>query len=74
MGQVRHAHEQDFDWDTPLATASKMVGCHRSVRAEYLYFALDRQDFSGFASNGDRFRLNAEAAGHIIRGGLNNKF
>jgi outer membrane immunogenic protein len=74
------ARKQEFDWGYTVGGGiEKMFGCHWSVKAEYLYFALDTQDFSGIEAGnvpafGDRFRFNGETAGHIIRGGLNYKF
>ena len=73
------AHRQDFNWGYTVGGGiEKMFGCHWSVKAEYLYFALDRQDFSGEGfSDGEsegRFRFNGDTAGHIVRAGLNYKF
>jgi outer membrane immunogenic protein len=74
------AHRQDFNWGYTVGGGiEKMLGCHWSIKAEYLYFALDRQDFSGIDTGdveafGERFRFNGDTAGHIIRGGLNYKF
>jgi outer membrane immunogenic protein len=69
------AHKTEFDWGyTAGGGIEKMLGCHWSVRAEYLYFAIDRQEFSGVDSAGTTFRFNGDTAGHIVRGGLNYKF
>jgi outer membrane immunogenic protein len=73
---VLNAHSTDFNWGyTAGGGIEYMFGCHWSLRAEYLYFALDRETFSGvFIGGTDRFRWEADTTGHIIRGGLNYKF
>jgi outer membrane immunogenic protein len=74
------AHKQEFDWGYTVGGGIEhMFGCHWSIKAEYLYFALDRQDFSGvgtnnIGTNGDRFGFNGDTTGHIVRAGLNYKF
>jgi outer membrane immunogenic protein len=80
IGGVLDAHDTSFNWGyTAGGGIEYMFGCHWSIKAEYLYFALDRETFSGpFIENGvptnDVFRWQAETAGHIVRGGLNYKF
>jgi outer membrane immunogenic protein len=78
-----HGHEQDFDWGwTGGGGIEYMFGCHWSIRAEYLRFELDKQDFSGvwpssgvqFPDSNVRYRFNGNTEGNIVRGGLNYKF
>ena len=78
-----HGHEQDFDWGwTGGGGIEYMFGCHWSIRAEYLRFALDRQDFSGvwpssgvpFPDSNIRYRFNGNTEGNIFRAALNYKF
>ncbi len=69
------AHEQDFDWGYTVGGGFEyMFGCHWSIKAEYLYFSLDDQDFSAPNNFGAIQRFNGETTGHIVRGGLNYKF
>ena len=75
-----NARKTEFDWGwTGGGGIEYMLGCHWTIRAEYLYYKLDEQSFSGtdFASGvraaGD-FGWKARAEGNIIRGGLNFKF
>jgi len=51
----------------------RMINRHWSIKAEYLYYKLDDQHFSG-VFGGTRFGFNAETEGNIIRAGLNYKF
>jgi opacity protein-like surface antigen len=44
-----------------------------SIKAEYLYYKLDDQNFSGVKTFG-RFRFDGETEGHIVRAGLNFHF
>lgn len=78
-----HGHKTDFDWGwTGGGGIEYMLGCHWSIRAEYLRFELDKQDFSGvwpstgaqFPDSNVRYRFNAKTAGNIIRAALNYKF
>jgi outer membrane immunogenic protein len=78
-----HAHEQSFDWGwTGGGGIEYMLGCHWSIRAEYLRFELDRQGpFSDIWSSSApfpgpdlRYRFEGVTAGNIIRAALNYKF
>jgi outer membrane immunogenic protein len=77
--QVIDAHTEDLDWGWTVGGGiERMIGCHWSIKAEYLYYTLDDQSFSGEAF-GDgrsfgRFRFEAHDQGNIVRGGLNYKF
>ena len=74
-GDLIDAHEQDFNWGYTFGGGMEyMLGCHWTIKAEYLYFSLDDQDFSGIDDFGDRFHFSGETTGHIVRGGLNYKF
>ena len=74
------ARKYDFDWGyTVGGGVEKMIGCHWSIKSEYLYYSLDTRTFSGVETGpvpafGDRFRFRGETTGHIIRAGLNYKF
>ena len=73
------AHEQDFVWGWTVGGGiERMIGCHWSIKAEYLYYTLDDQNFSahGFIDTRDLsdFRFEAHDQGHIVRAGLNYKF
>ena len=71
-----HASEQDFNWGwTAGGGIEYMLNCHWTVRAEYLRFELDDQDFSAqnnFA-NGP-FGFHGTTEGNIMRAALNYKF
>lgn len=70
-----HAADKGFDWGYVVGGGiERMIGCHWSIKAEYLYFALDRQTFSGDSLLRDTFRFEGETQGHIVRAGLNYKF
>lgn len=75
------AHKQEFDWGYTVGGGIEhMFGCHWSIKAEYLYFALDKQEFSGINTQplvgnfGGTLRFTGDTAGHIVRAGLNYKF
>jgi len=73
------AHEEDFDWGWTVGGGiERMIGCHWSIKAEYLYYTLDDQSFSAeanvFTRDIGRFRWEAHDQGHIVRAGLNYKF
>jgi outer membrane immunogenic protein len=74
------ASRHDFGWGwTAGGGIEYMLNCHWTVKAEYLYYELDNQSFSGedflngVTPNG-RFRWDARAEGNIVRAGLNYKF
>ena len=77
-----NAHKEEFDWGWTVGGGiERMIGCHWSIKAEYLYYTLGDQSFSGQPTfNGEpdnergRTRWQAHDQGHIIRGGLNYKF
>jgi len=73
------AHKQELDWGWTVGGGiERMIGCHWSIKAEYLYYTLDDQNFSAEAFVGTRslgeFRWEAHDQGHIVRAGLNCKF
>jgi outer membrane immunogenic protein len=71
---VIDARDTDFNWGyTVGGGVERQLNPHWSVKAEYLYFDLDDQHFSG-VSAGTRYRFDGETAGHIVRAGLNYKF
>jgi outer membrane immunogenic protein len=74
------AHKKDFEWGwTAGGGIEYMLNCHWTVKAEYLYYRMDDQSFSGedflngVTPNGT-FSFDARAEGNIVRGGLNYKF
>jgi len=75
-----NARRTDFDWGYTVGGGiERQLGRHWSIKAEYLYFSLDEQEFSGtgvtFAgASVGRFRFNGETTGHIVRAGLNFRF
>jgi outer membrane immunogenic protein len=76
-----HAHKQQFDWGwTGGGGVEFMIGCHWTIKAEYLHFKLDDQDFSGNQQDFTFTPINQfhftgiGAEGNIVRGGLNYKF
>jgi outer membrane immunogenic protein len=75
------ASRTDFDWGYTVGGGiERQLGCHWSIKAEYLYFSLADQSFSGREENNnmetvlDRYRFEGETMGHIVRAGLNYKF
>ena len=69
------AHKQELDWGYTVGGGiERMIGCHWSVKAEYLYFSLDDQDFSAPNNFGAIQPFHGETTGHIVRAGLNYKF
>lgn len=68
------ARESDFDWGYTLGGGvERMLTPHWSVKAEYLYYALDDLSF-GNTGSGVTANFNAHSFGHIVRAGLNYKF
>ena len=72
------ARDTDFNWGYTVGGGiERKIGCHWSVKLEYLYFNLDEETFSGVDLNstvGTRYRWQATTDGHIVRAGLNYKF
>jgi outer membrane immunogenic protein len=68
--------KKEFDWGwTGGGGIEYMLGCHWTVKTEYLHYKLDHQTFTGksvFSSAPLGWR--AETEGHIVRAGLNYKF
>jgi outer membrane immunogenic protein len=57
----------------------RKIGTRWSIKAEYLYFDVDSDNFSTVwtvanGGTGLTYRFNGDTAGHIIRGGLNFHF
>ena len=68
------ARRSDFDWGYTVGGGiERRLTPHWSVKAEYLYFNLDDQNF-GNTQSGVTNHLNGETFGHIVRAGLNYKF
>jgi outer membrane immunogenic protein len=73
------ARKQEFDWGWTVGGGiERMIGCHWSIKAEYLYYNLEDQSFSGEATfRGEpdgTARFEGQTEGHIVRAGLNYKF
>ena len=71
----------DLDWGyTVGAGIARRLGRHWSIKAEYLYFSLDEQSFSGreVMQNPqtilDLYHFEGETMGHIVRAGLDFHF
>lgn len=68
----------DFEWGyTVGGGVERLIGRHWSLKADYLFFALDKQDFSGFETGvgvAAPFHFQAKTEGHIVRAGLNFHF
>ena len=80
-GQLFDAHKKEFNWGWTLGGGiERMIGCHWSIKVEYLYYTLEDQDFGNSDSeeeeddDDDNFRFEAHDQGHIVRAGLNYKF
>lgn len=75
--ELLHASKEDFNWGwTGGGGIEYMMGCHWTVKAEYLRYQLDDQSFSGVGQNfGGTFRFTGIGTeGNIFRAGLNYKF
>jgi outer membrane immunogenic protein len=71
------ASTTDFNWGYAVGGGvEKKLGRHWSIKAEYLYFSLDEQSFSGEEVQvaGDFYRFEGDTMGHIVRAGLNFQF
>jgi outer membrane immunogenic protein len=75
-----NASKTEFNWGwTGGGGIEYMFGCHWTVKAEYLRYQLDDQNFSGeatfFGAPAGRFGFTGIGTeGNIFRGGLNYKF
>ena len=79
--ELINAGKTEFNWGwTGGGGIEYMFGCHWTMKAEYLRYQLDDQNFNGAArfSDGDfagRFRFKGIGTeGNIVRAGLNYKF
>ena len=71
-----NGHKQEFDWGYTVGGGiERKIGCHWSIKVEYLYYAIDQQSFDFTVGQGPTtYNLNGETAGHIVRAGLNYHF
>jgi len=83
-------HKEEFDWGYTVGGGiERKIGCHWSIKLEYLYFNLEEQSFTftdtreavanavGPVTNGSSqlvARFGSDTDGHIVRGGLNYHF
>lgn len=74
--ELLDAEDQEFDWGWCAGGGIEyMIGCHWTIKAEYLRYEIDGHDFSGHGRNfGGNFDFGADNAGNIVRAGLNYKF
>jgi outer membrane immunogenic protein len=79
-GALLDAHKTEYNWGwTGGGGIEYMFGCHWTVKAEYLRYKLDDQNFSGDATflgapaGRDNF-TGIGTEGNIFRAGLNYKF
>lgn len=75
--ELINAGKTEFDWGwVGGGGIEHMLSCHWTIRAEYLRYKLDDQDFSGMGVNfGGRFRFTGIGTeGNIVRAALNYKF
>jgi outer membrane immunogenic protein len=76
-GALEDGRRTDFNWGYTVGGGiERMIGCHWSVKAEYLYYSLGDQKFTGHGVQEGPFTTDwsGETTGHIIRAGLNYKF
>ena len=75
---LEDGRQTDFNWGYTVGGGiERMIGCHWSLKAEYLYYSLDDQGFTGHGSGpGGAFTTgwSGETTGHIVRAGLNYRF
>jgi outer membrane immunogenic protein len=66
----------EFNWGYTLGGGMEyMLGCHWSLRAEYLYFETDTQRFTIHTTLGPAtYAFEGNTEGNIVRAGLNYKF
>ena len=71
----------DFDWGYTVGGGiEKMLGCHWSIKLEYLYYSIDDQSFTGHGAGVFNHTgpftsdFSGETTGHIVRAGLNFRF
>jgi outer membrane immunogenic protein len=71
-----NAGKTEFNWGwTGGGGIEYMFGCHWTVKAEYLRYQLDDQNFSADSALGGRFSFKGIGTeGNIVRAGLNYKF
>jgi outer membrane immunogenic protein len=74
-GGLMHGSEEDFQWGwTGGGGIEYMIGCHWTIRAEYLRFEIDRDSFHTTDTGGAHYRFDGDTEGNIVRAALNYKF
>ncbi len=73
------ADHQDFNWGYTVGGGiERKINCRWSIKAEYLYFSLDRENLSGpvvfQGQNLGPDRIGGDTTGHMVRAGLNFHF
>lgn len=74
---LEDGRDTDFDWGYTIGGGiERMIGCHWSIKVEYLYFSLDDQNFTGHGVEDGPFTTDwsGETTGHMVRAGLNFRF
>jgi outer membrane immunogenic protein len=71
--------ETDLVWGYTVGGGiERMINCHWSIKAEYLYFNVDPGTFTGHSvlrgDDANHYDWSAETTGHILRLGLNYRF
>ena len=70
-----HAYTRELDWGwTAGGGVEYMITCHWSIKAEYLHFDLDDQNFHAVANTGNDFAWRTKTKGDIARAGINFHF
>ncbi|PYK30861.1 MAG: hypothetical protein DME57_05680 [Verrucomicrobia bacterium] len=74
-GVLHDGEHTDFNWGWVAGGGIEyMLNCHWSLRAEYLHFELDRNDFTARDAFDVKYRFDGDTEGHIVRAALNYKF
>jgi outer membrane immunogenic protein len=74
-GGLMHGSQEDFQWGYAAGGGIEyMIGCHWTIRAEYLRFEIDRDDFHTTDTGGVHYKFDGDTEGNIVRAALNYKF
>ena len=74
-GGLMHGSQEDFSWGYAAGGGIEyMIGCHWTIRAEYLRFEIDRDDFHTTDTGGVHYKFDGDTEGNIVRAALNYKF
>lgn len=74
-GSTVNAQKRSFVWGYTLGGGiERLFKKGWSAKLEYLYFNLNRQNFSGTTNLGNTYNWTGQTLGYIIRGGVNYHF